>query len=73
MQGSAYPGEEGRVAEVAPGKNPARSKQQKMVEKAANSEAWLAFQSMQKSTKVPPATPSYIVPNWARFSRIKAD
>eukprot|EP00959_Pyramimonas_sp_CCMP1952_P202075 4225538-Pyramimonas_sp.AAC.1 len=44
-----------------------------MVREAANGEAWLAFQLLQKSTKAPPMTPSYIVPNWARFFRIKAD
>eukprot|EP00959_Pyramimonas_sp_CCMP1952_P100354 2099346-Pyramimonas_sp.AAC.1 len=65
MPGNACPGEEGRVAEVANGKNPARSWQQKMAQKAANGEAWLAFQVLQKSTKAPPMTPSYIVPNWA--------
>eukprot|EP00959_Pyramimonas_sp_CCMP1952_P216382 4525527-Pyramimonas_sp.AAC.1 len=44
-----------------------------MAQKATDSEAWLAFQLLRKSTKIPPATPSCIVPNWARFFRIKAD
>eukprot|EP00959_Pyramimonas_sp_CCMP1952_P126569 2647039-Pyramimonas_sp.AAC.1 len=44
-----------------------------MAQKAANGEAWLAFQLLQKSTKIPPMTPSYMAPNWARFFRIKAD
>eukprot|EP00959_Pyramimonas_sp_CCMP1952_P224480 4693892-Pyramimonas_sp.AAC.1 len=63
--GNACPGEGGRAAEVANGKNPAGSRGQKMVQKAAGGEAWLVFQLRQKSTKAPPMTPSYIVPNWA--------
>eukprot|EP00959_Pyramimonas_sp_CCMP1952_P135391 2833017-Pyramimonas_sp.AAC.1 len=73
MPGNAVPGEEGRVAEVAQGKNPARSYEQKMVQKTARGEAWLAFQLLQKSTKTPPVKPNYMVPNRARFFRVKAD
>eukprot|EP00959_Pyramimonas_sp_CCMP1952_P390058 8174281-Pyramimonas_sp.AAC.1 len=44
-----------------------------MVQKTANGEAWLAFQLLQKSTKTPPLEPNYMVPNWARFFRVKVD
>eukprot|EP00959_Pyramimonas_sp_CCMP1952_P345590 7237455-Pyramimonas_sp.AAC.1 len=44
-----------------------------MVQKTANGEARLALQLLQKSTKTPPMKPNYMVPNWARFFRVKAD
>eukprot|EP00959_Pyramimonas_sp_CCMP1952_P312854 6548769-Pyramimonas_sp.AAC.1 len=56
MPGNTYPGEEGRVAEVAKGNLPPRSQEFKMVQRTANGEAWLAFQLLQKSTKTPPGT-----------------
>eukprot|EP00959_Pyramimonas_sp_CCMP1952_P023530 494652-Pyramimonas_sp.AAC.1 len=65
MPGNAYPGEEGRAAEVAQGKDPPRSQQQKTVQRTAQGEAWLAFQLLQKSTRTPPLEPNYMVPNWA--------
>eukprot|EP00959_Pyramimonas_sp_CCMP1952_P002250 46690-Pyramimonas_sp.AAC.1 len=63
----------GRVARVAQGEDPPRSKQFKMSQKPAEGEAWLAFQMLQKSTKTPVLEHSYVVPNWARFFVIKAD
>eukprot|EP00959_Pyramimonas_sp_CCMP1952_P035934 752399-Pyramimonas_sp.AAC.1 len=73
MPGGAYPGEEGRAAEVAQGNDPPRSPQFKTYQRTAKGEAWLAFHVLQKSTRTPPLEPSYVIPNWARFFRIKAD
>eukprot|EP00959_Pyramimonas_sp_CCMP1952_P374337 7839731-Pyramimonas_sp.AAC.1 len=44
-----------------------------MIQRTAKGEAWLAFHMLQKSTKTPVLEPSNVVPNWARFFRIKAD
>eukprot|EP00959_Pyramimonas_sp_CCMP1952_P284578 5949081-Pyramimonas_sp.AAC.1 len=53
MRNNEYPGEEGHVARIANGENPPRSKEFKMIQRAANGQAWLAFQMLQKSTKFP--------------------
>eukprot|EP00959_Pyramimonas_sp_CCMP1952_P015708 332323-Pyramimonas_sp.AAC.1 len=73
VPGSTCPGEEGHAAEVAKGNLPPRSQEFKMVKRTAKGEAWLAFQLLQKPTKTPPLEPSSVIPNWARFVRIKAD
>eukprot|EP00959_Pyramimonas_sp_CCMP1952_P098270 2054027-Pyramimonas_sp.AAC.1 len=73
MPGNSYPGEEGRVALVAKGENPARSQEFGMIQVHATGEAWLGFQMLHASTKTPFLEPSYLVPNWARFFVIKAD
>eukprot|EP00959_Pyramimonas_sp_CCMP1952_P187454 3919548-Pyramimonas_sp.AAC.1 len=44
-----------------------------MILKDASSPVWLARQMLQPTTRVPPLTTNYLVPNWARFFRIKAD
>eukprot|EP00959_Pyramimonas_sp_CCMP1952_P200980 4203305-Pyramimonas_sp.AAC.1 len=72
MLGNACPGEEGRVARVAKGENPARSKEFGMIQVHATGEAWLGFQMLQTSTKTPVLEPNYLVPNWARFFVINA-
>eukprot|EP00959_Pyramimonas_sp_CCMP1952_P174012 3635895-Pyramimonas_sp.AAC.1 len=68
---NACPSEEGRAAEVAEGRDPPHSWQRKL--KDASSPAWLAHQMVQETTRVPPMARNYLVPNWARFFRIKAD
>eukprot|EP00959_Pyramimonas_sp_CCMP1952_P198880 4159679-Pyramimonas_sp.AAC.1 len=73
MPGDAYPGEEGRVALVAKGENPARSKEFGMIQVHATGVAWFGFQMLHPSTKTPVLEPNYLVPNWARFFVIKAD
>eukprot|EP00959_Pyramimonas_sp_CCMP1952_P343623 7197800-Pyramimonas_sp.AAC.1 len=70
---NAYPGEEGRAAEIAEGGEPPQSWQRKTILKDGNSQAWFAYQILQETTRVPPTTRNYLVPNWARFFRIKAD
>eukprot|EP00959_Pyramimonas_sp_CCMP1952_P256032 5347690-Pyramimonas_sp.AAC.1 len=65
MPTNECPGEEGRVARVAQGGNPARSKQFNLIQRHANGEAWLGFQMLQKSTKTPVLEPGYMVPSWA--------
>eukprot|EP00959_Pyramimonas_sp_CCMP1952_P080585 1683923-Pyramimonas_sp.AAC.1 len=71
MLGNACPGEEGRAAEVAQGKDPPRSQQQKTVQRTAQGEARLAFQLLQKSTRTPSLEPNFMAPNWARSSGSK--
>eukprot|EP00959_Pyramimonas_sp_CCMP1952_P353613 7408632-Pyramimonas_sp.AAC.1 len=73
MHMNEYPGKEGRVARVARGEEPPRSKQFKTIQKPAKGEAGLAFQMLQKSSMTPVSKPSSVVPNWARPFVIKAD
>eukprot|EP00959_Pyramimonas_sp_CCMP1952_P225236 4710222-Pyramimonas_sp.AAC.1 len=73
MPGNVYPGEEGRAAEFAKRNYPPHSPEFKTVQRTAKGEAWLAFQLLQKSTRTPSLEPNYVIPNWARFFRIKAD
>eukprot|EP00959_Pyramimonas_sp_CCMP1952_P455854 9472228-Pyramimonas_sp.AAC.1 len=56
MPFDAYPGEEGRAAEVAEGRDPPRSSERKTILKDASSPVWLAHQMLQPTTRVPPMT-----------------
>eukprot|EP00959_Pyramimonas_sp_CCMP1952_P250760 5241501-Pyramimonas_sp.AAC.1 len=73
MHGNCCPGEEDRVAQVAKGERPPRSKEFSTVQVHATGEAWLGYQMLHTSTKTPVLDPTYRVPNWARFFVIKAD
>eukprot|EP00959_Pyramimonas_sp_CCMP1952_P105235 2199883-Pyramimonas_sp.AAC.1 len=55
---NCYPGEEDRVARVAAGEDPARSRVFKTLQVHAAGEAWLGHQMLQTSTKTPLLDPS---------------
>eukprot|EP00959_Pyramimonas_sp_CCMP1952_P283300 5922138-Pyramimonas_sp.AAC.1 len=63
--GNCCPGEEGRVAQVAKGENPPRSKEFGTVQVHATGEEWFGYQMLHASTETPILDPSYMVPNWA--------
>eukprot|EP00959_Pyramimonas_sp_CCMP1952_P458027 9475959-Pyramimonas_sp.AAC.1 len=50
---NSCPGEDGRVAQVAAGKGPARSREFNTLQVHATGEAWLGHQMLQTSTKTP--------------------
>eukprot|EP00959_Pyramimonas_sp_CCMP1952_P177865 3717512-Pyramimonas_sp.AAC.1 len=57
---NACPGEEGRAAEVAAGRDPPYSSERKLILKDASSPVWLAHQMLQPTTRVPPMTTNYL-------------